>query len=373
LVALVKEGKIYTILKDHLGSTRVVVDEAGTVIAAFDYLPFGDLMGTAYGNPEFISYRYTGQEFDAELGLYNYRARFYDPRLGRFYATDPKGQFASPYLYAGNNPIIYVDPDGQLAWWGWLGIALAVVAVGVVTIATAGAAAPVLAALTGEIVKDTIIASTLVAAGEGLVTIGASVAVVGTALSGCSSGGTVSVPTSSGGASGSGSVPTSSSGGFGSGSGGGGDERRPPKRDSYTGHYAPITRARKRKILRRYPGINPDNIVHGRRLRRPPDRYGFSRQPRFVPIEGNRWGLDPGTYYRASVRIQYNLTSADDIAEADQWLINQGLPPRDPNTEVWHHFHDYDPNTNTGTLYLMLRIYHWLGHSGGRWQYDRGW
>ncbi|MFK0732348.1 MAG: RHS repeat domain-containing protein [Gloeotrichia echinulata GP01] len=116
LLALIKDGKVYTILKDHLGSTRVVVDEAGTVIAAFDYLPFGDLTGTAYGNPEIISYRYTGQEFDTELGLYNYRARFYDPRLGRFYATDPKAQFASPYLYAGNNPINMVDPKGEFAF-----------------------------------------------------------------------------------------------------------------------------------------------------------------------------------------------------------------------------------------------------------------
>ncbi len=99
---LAKDGRVYTILKDHLGSTRVVVDEAGTVIAGFDYLPFGDLMGVAYGNPEIISYRYTGQEFDAELGLYNYRARFYDSRLGRFYGVDSKAQFPSPYLYAGN-------------------------------------------------------------------------------------------------------------------------------------------------------------------------------------------------------------------------------------------------------------------------------
>ncbi|MDJ0600304.1 MAG: RHS repeat-associated core domain-containing protein [Crocosphaera sp.] len=116
LVALVIDGQVLTILKDHLGSTRVVVDEAGTIIAGFDYLPFGDLIGVAYGNSEIISYRYTGQEFDPELGLYNYRARFYDPRLGRFYATDPKAQFASPYLYAGNNPINLVDPDGELAF-----------------------------------------------------------------------------------------------------------------------------------------------------------------------------------------------------------------------------------------------------------------
>lgn len=133
LVALIIDGKVYTILKDHLGSTRVVVDEAGTVIAAFDYLSFGDLMRTAHGNPEMISYRYTGQEFDAELELYNYRARFYDPRLGRFYATDPKAQFASPYLYAGNNPINLVDPDGaELVTF------LAIVAVGALVGAAAG-------------------------------------------------------------------------------------------------------------------------------------------------------------------------------------------------------------------------------------------
>ncbi len=132
LVALIKDGKVYTVLKDHLGSTRVVVDEAGTVIATFDYLPFGDLIGTASGNPEIISYRYTGQEFDAELGLYNYRARFYDPRLGRFYATDPKAQFASPYLYAGNNPIMLVDPNGKLAF-------LAVLLIGALVGAAVGA------------------------------------------------------------------------------------------------------------------------------------------------------------------------------------------------------------------------------------------
>ncbi|NEQ38786.1 MAG: RHS repeat-associated core domain-containing protein [Okeania sp. SIO3I5] len=132
LVALVKDGKVYTVLKDHLGSTRVVVDETGTVIAAFDYLPFGDLIDTATGNPEIITYRYTGQEFDPELGLYNYRARFYDPRLGRFYATDPKAQFASPYLYAGNNPIMIVDPDGKLAF-------LAVLLIGALVGAAVGA------------------------------------------------------------------------------------------------------------------------------------------------------------------------------------------------------------------------------------------
>lgn len=114
LLAMIKGSTHYYVLKDHQGSTRVVLDEAGTVIAAFDYMPFGDLMQTPFGTPDIISYRYTGQEYDAELGLYNYRARFYDSSLGRFYAIDPVREFTSPYLYSGNDPINIVDPDGEL-------------------------------------------------------------------------------------------------------------------------------------------------------------------------------------------------------------------------------------------------------------------
>ncbi len=58
-------------------------------------------------------YMFTGQEKDKETGLYNYRARLYDPYLKRFLDTDPAGQGFSPYAYAGNNPVVYVDPTGE--------------------------------------------------------------------------------------------------------------------------------------------------------------------------------------------------------------------------------------------------------------------
>lgn len=72
---------------------RVVTDEEGLVQTIMDYLPFGKLMPNTYGNADIISYRYTGQEFDEELGLYNYRARIYNPMLGRFYSVDPRFQY----------------------------------------------------------------------------------------------------------------------------------------------------------------------------------------------------------------------------------------------------------------------------------------
>uniref|UniRef100_A0A6I8U0Q3 Tox-SGS domain-containing protein n=1 Tax=Aedes aegypti TaxID=7159 RepID=A0A6I8U0Q3_AEDAE len=117
LVGFLRRDDFYSVITDHEGSIRLVV-KGDEVVAAYDYLPYGNLMRVYGNNPEgHISYRYTGQEWDEETGLYNYHARFYDPSIGRFYQIDPKGQYFSPYKYAGNSPISMVDPDGQFAWF----------------------------------------------------------------------------------------------------------------------------------------------------------------------------------------------------------------------------------------------------------------
>lgn len=112
-----ENGQEQILLKDHQNSTRVVIDSSSCeVSAAYAYSPFGSMMCTPYGHAEGIDYLYTGQEYDCETGLYNYRSRLYDTNLRRFYSLDSKGQFFSPYLYVGNNPISMVDPDGNLAF-----------------------------------------------------------------------------------------------------------------------------------------------------------------------------------------------------------------------------------------------------------------
>ena len=66
-------------------------------------------------------YRYDGRDgarYDVETGLYWLTTRAYDPTLGRFLQRDPLGRaplfFADqPYAYAGNNPLLNVDPSGQ--------------------------------------------------------------------------------------------------------------------------------------------------------------------------------------------------------------------------------------------------------------------
>ncbi len=116
LFGFIRNNEFYSVITDHEGSIRLVV-KGDEVVAAYDYLPYDNLMRKYESDPEGqISYRYTGQEWDEEIGLYNYHARFYDPNIGRFYQIDPKEQYFSPYKYAGNSPVSMVDPDGELAF-----------------------------------------------------------------------------------------------------------------------------------------------------------------------------------------------------------------------------------------------------------------
>ena len=111
IVAKRNESLTYHLLKDHLGSTRVVMNENNQAISSYDYDAWGNPMNSTVS--EESAYRYTGREYDEETGLHNFRARLYDSVLMRFYQVDPAEQFASPYVYCGNNPIGLVDLDGK--------------------------------------------------------------------------------------------------------------------------------------------------------------------------------------------------------------------------------------------------------------------
>ncbi len=91
---------------DGLGSIVKVTDSTGGVIEARQYDAWGNLE-TAGSEP---GYAYTGREWDPEISLYYYRARYYDPKIGRFISEDP----AEPgsFSYVANNPGLFRDPSG---------------------------------------------------------------------------------------------------------------------------------------------------------------------------------------------------------------------------------------------------------------------
>lgn len=111
LLAIKQDGQFQYPLKDHLGSTRVLVSGTGAVVSHFDYLAFGGIMRST--SPAEVNYRFTGQEYDAETQLQNFRARLYDGDLGIFYGTDPDEEYYSPYIYCSDNPVQLTDPSGR--------------------------------------------------------------------------------------------------------------------------------------------------------------------------------------------------------------------------------------------------------------------
>lgn len=109
-------------ITDHLGNVRAVAQRAVgsnivTTLSYADYYPFGEQL---QGRSSASNYRYAyqGQELDTETGMEAFQLRMWDGRLGRWLSPDPYGQYASPYLGMGNNPINLIDPDGGWASGG---------------------------------------------------------------------------------------------------------------------------------------------------------------------------------------------------------------------------------------------------------------
>lgn len=96
---------------DHLGSSNLVVDEAGSFINREEFTPYGE---TSFGSFARKRYRFTGKERDEESGLYYYGARYYVPWLSKWTSPDPAGftDGVSLYTFSRDNPILYIDKNG---------------------------------------------------------------------------------------------------------------------------------------------------------------------------------------------------------------------------------------------------------------------
>jgi len=117
---------------DGLGSITEMTNQAGAVAQRYTYSSFGKIESQL--DPNFVQpYTFTSREFDGETGLYYYRARQYDTATGRFTQIDPVLSAGNtftlylfpslvdqparlhPFVYVGNNPTVFIDPNG--AFW----------------------------------------------------------------------------------------------------------------------------------------------------------------------------------------------------------------------------------------------------------------
>ena len=120
---------VYIPFSDLLYRSTLSTNSSAAPVEAYDTDAYGNTIaymaaGTggnwfaddvvATDNPA-LQYIFTGRQIDPETGLYNYRARYYHLRLGRFSGRDPILWFrdANLYLYCGSNPVIKVDPTGH--------------------------------------------------------------------------------------------------------------------------------------------------------------------------------------------------------------------------------------------------------------------
>lgn len=101
---------------DHLGTPRVITDINGHLVEQHKYLPFGEELNAPTG---MNSHQFTGHERDGETGLDYMLARYYGAGIGRFASPDPVAGYAeypqtlNRYVYAANNPLNFIDPDGR--------------------------------------------------------------------------------------------------------------------------------------------------------------------------------------------------------------------------------------------------------------------
>ncbi|MDE6695786.1 MAG: hypothetical protein K2K25_02800 [Muribaculaceae bacterium] len=129
---------LYFVLRDYLGSVTHIIESDGSLKQELSYDAWGRMRDSStwetysYENESqpMFGRGYCGHEHIRVGGLINMNARLYDPALGRFLSPDPFIQFKdwsqnlNRYTYALNNPLYYIDEDGQLFWFAVGGAAL---------------------------------------------------------------------------------------------------------------------------------------------------------------------------------------------------------------------------------------------------------
>ena len=108
-IGIIKNGDGLYYLYNGQGDVAMLTNAEGTVVASYTFDAYGNAQqeNTVY-NP----FGYRGEYYDEESGLIYLRNRYYDPTTGRFINEDPIRDGLNWYVYCGNNPVNYIDPNG---------------------------------------------------------------------------------------------------------------------------------------------------------------------------------------------------------------------------------------------------------------------
>ena len=111
------ESNLYFYHSDHLGSSSFISDASGSALQHLQYLPFGETFVDQRTGSYDSRYKFSAKEKDDETGYSYFGARYYDSNLSVWLSVDPMASersWVSPYSYCQWNPVVRIDPNGEL-------------------------------------------------------------------------------------------------------------------------------------------------------------------------------------------------------------------------------------------------------------------
>ena len=122
-LAMKYNNTLYYYILNAQGDVVRIVNSSRSVVASYTYDPWGKIISSSGTLADINPLRYRGYYYDSETGFYYLQSRYYDPEIGRFinadsYAsTDATGLLSTNmFAYCENNPVMRVDPTGELFW-----------------------------------------------------------------------------------------------------------------------------------------------------------------------------------------------------------------------------------------------------------------
>ena len=122
-LAMKYNNTLYYYVLNAQGDVVRIVNSSRSVVASYTYDPWGKIISSSGTLANVNPLRYRGYYYDSETGFYYLQSRYYDPEIGRFinadsYAsTDATGLLSTNmFAYCENNPVMRVDPTGELFW-----------------------------------------------------------------------------------------------------------------------------------------------------------------------------------------------------------------------------------------------------------------